>query len=94
MKTKAKTQTQPDAGCDLNEDDIRSYAYHLYEQGGCSPGHDLDNWLEAKACLEANVPRAHTRTRLHRQRHPEASKSLVVVDLHRDVEPLLEPMRP
>ena len=45
---------------------IREYAYHLYEQNGRVPGHDLDNWLEAEACLTANIPRIHSRTRLHR----------------------------
>jgi hypothetical protein len=47
------------------EDDIRDYAYHLYEQNGCASGRDLDNWLEAKACLSANIPRHQTHTRLH-----------------------------
>lgn len=48
------------------ETDIRDYAYHLYEQTGRLEGHDLDNWLEAKACLEANIPRHQSRSRLHR----------------------------
>lgn len=39
------------------EDENRDYAYHLYEQSGCIPGRDLENWLEASACLKANVPR-------------------------------------
>ena len=47
-------------------EEIREYAYHLYEQGGRLSGHDLDNWLEAEACLSANIPRIHSRTRLHR----------------------------
>lgn len=33
---------------------IRDYAYHLYEQSGCVPGRDLDNWLEASAALHAH----------------------------------------
>lgn len=48
-----------------SEDDIRSYAFHLYEQGGCIPGHDLENWLEASACLKANIPAHRSRARLH-----------------------------
>lgn len=48
------------------EDDVRDYAYHLYEQSGCLPGHDLDNWLEAKVCLQQSIPRHQSHTRLHR----------------------------
>ena len=48
------------------EADIRDYAFHLYEQGGRIEGHDLEHWLEAKACLAANIPRHHSRSRLHR----------------------------
>ncbi len=48
------------------EEDVRDYAYHLYVQGGCVPGHDLDNWLEAEACLSANIPTEHSHSRLHR----------------------------
>ena len=48
------------------EVDIRDYAYHLYEQNGRLAGHDLEHWLEAKACLEANIPRHHARSRLQR----------------------------
>jgi hypothetical protein len=57
-----------------NEDDIRAYAYHLYEQRGCEPGHDIDDWLEARACLKAEVPphRAHARLHEHLTRpYPE-----------------------
>ncbi len=51
---------------DPREDDIRDYAYHLYEQSNCAPGHDLGNWLEATACLKANIPAHRSSTRLHR----------------------------
>lgn len=61
MKTELKTP----AIQAFTEDDIRSYAEHLYEQSGCIPGRDLDNWLEAKACLQANVPREQSHRRLH-----------------------------
>ena len=54
------------ASLEPNEDDIRDYAYHLYVQSGSLPGHDLENWLEAKACLNANIPQHRSRTRLHR----------------------------
>ena len=42
----------------LREEDIRAYAAHLYEQSGRVPNRDIENWLEAKTCLEANVRRA------------------------------------
>lgn len=62
-------QTEP------SDDVIREYAYHLYEQGNCSPGHDLDNWLEATACLKANIPTHRSGTRLHQHVHgPESNK--------------------
>ena len=49
-----------------SEDEIRDYAFHLYVQGGCVPGHDAEHWQEAESCLRANIPMEHTRTRLHR----------------------------
>jgi hypothetical protein len=48
-----------------SEEDIRSYAYHLYQQSNCRPGQDLGNWLEAIACLSARVPSERSNTRLH-----------------------------
>jgi hypothetical protein len=42
----------PDAG-KINfaelEDRIRNRAYQLYQARGCTDGHALDDWLEAKA---------------------------------------------
>lgn len=49
-----------------NEELVRDYAQHLYEQSGRIPGRDLDNWLEAKACLEACIPQRHSHTRLQK----------------------------
>jgi len=48
-----------------NEEDIRRYAYHLYQQSNYMSGHDLDNWLEATACLRANIPANCSHRRLH-----------------------------
>ncbi len=62
-------KNQPITVIDLpmpSEDDIRAYAYHLYQQSNCAEGRDLDNWLEATACLKANVPPHEAGTRLHR----------------------------
>lgn len=76
------------------EDEIRDYAYHLYEQSGCVPGHDLDNWLEAKACLEANIPRQHAHARLHRHRHAAAPGAVTVVTLEAAPEAVFDPLDP
>lgn len=77
MKTKSKAS--PPATRALSDDEIRDYAFHLYQQSGCLPDRDLENWLEARACLEANIPREHSHTRLHRHRNPSASAPLDVV---------------
>lgn len=47
-------------------EEIRDYAYHLYCQNGCRPGHEIEDWLEAEACLMANIPKHEALTRLHR----------------------------
>ena len=73
MKKKSVPSTVP--ARTITEDEIRDYAYHLYQQSGCIPGHDVDNWIEARACLEANIPREHAHTRLHRHRHPHTAAS-------------------
>ena len=44
---------------------IRDYAYQLYQQGSGAHGHDVDHWLEATACLKANIPAHASRSRLH-----------------------------
>jgi len=41
----AATQTEP-----LRQE-IEQYAYFLYKQRGCQPGHELDDWLEAEKQL-------------------------------------------
>ena len=48
------------------EDVVRDYAYHLYQEGNCAPGHDVENWLEALACLKAHIPEHASHSRLHR----------------------------
>jgi hypothetical protein len=48
-----------------SEAEIRDYAYHLYGQSGFAAGRDLDNWLEAKACLSSGVPKSESHLRLH-----------------------------
>lgn len=65
MKTNSR-QNRPPPRVAPTEDEIRDYAYHLYEQSGRIPGHDVENWLEARACLLANIPAHRSRSRLHR----------------------------
>ena len=48
-----------------SDDEIRDYANHLYVQHGSLNGHDRDDWLEAEACLRANIPKEFSRTRMH-----------------------------
>lgn len=36
----------PAAAVDANE--VARIAYELYEQRGCQPGHDFDDWLQAE----------------------------------------------
>jgi hypothetical protein len=48
-----------------HEKAVRDYAYHLYEQGGRKDGHDFDHWIEATACIEANIPTSRSNVRLH-----------------------------
>ena len=37
-------------------EDIARQAYFLYQQRGCKPGHELDDWLAAEALLSAAAP--------------------------------------
>jgi hypothetical protein len=64
MKHVSNSDSLPDPV--LSEDDIGQYAYHLYCQSGCIAGRDLDNWLEAEACLRAHIPKEDSHLRLHR----------------------------
>lgn len=57
--------TLPHTTQEPNEGEIRDYAFHLYEQSQCAPGHDLENWLEATACLKASIPTHQSNSRLH-----------------------------
>jgi hypothetical protein len=39
-----------------SEQAISDYAYQLYQQCGCVPGHAVENWIEATFCLNAGIP--------------------------------------
>lgn len=71
MKTKALAPLTPA----ITDDDIRSYAAHLWEQSGRAPDRDLDNWLEAKACLEASIPREASHRRLQHHLNGKTEKA-------------------
>ena len=38
-----------------SQQEISDYAFRLYQQRHCEPGHDLDNWRDAIAGLKANM---------------------------------------
>jgi hypothetical protein len=62
----APSATQPAATAPQpSEEEIRDYANHLHVQSGSLNGHDRDDWLEAEACLRANIPKESSRTRMH-----------------------------
>ncbi len=63
MKRKNNVKASEPTRFEPTEDDIRAYAYHLYEQRGRDPGHDLDDWLEARAYLQSlsKPHRSHSR---------------------------------
>jgi len=94
MKTKSSPSFIP-MPC---EDDIRCYAYHLYEQSGRMPGHDLDNWLEATACFKANIPGHCSHRRLHRHMNgPQAGEvraALAPPKPRQPLSPARGPVRP
>ena len=91
MKNKS-TNVDVESTREPTEDEIRDYAFHLYQQSGCKPGHDLDNWLEAKACLEANIPKHHAHRRLHHHRHSAAEDTVTVVTLEAQAGSPLDPL--
>jgi hypothetical protein len=36
-----------------NIDEISRHAYMLYQERGCEPGHELEDWLKAEAILSS-----------------------------------------
>jgi hypothetical protein len=62
---KTKSRLHPDPTPVLREEDIRSYAEHLYEHSGRQLGHDVENWLEAEACLRSHLPPSRAERRRH-----------------------------
>jgi hypothetical protein len=66
-----KSPHAPATAAYLSEEEIRDYAYHLYDQSGYAGGRDLDNWLKAKACLSSGIPKSES----HLRRHPNSFKA-------------------
>jgi hypothetical protein len=64
MKKKSTKSSARTSASEPADEDIRNYAYRLFEQRGGEPGHDIDDWLEARAWLRSSVPgkRAHVRS--------------------------------
>lgn len=81
-----KTKRPAPANREPTEDEIRDCAYHLFEQGGRVSGHDLEHWLEAKACLKSRIPRHRVRTRLHHHQNPMTAEDDAMEVVMRDAE--------
>jgi hypothetical protein len=71
MKTAKKLLQMPDSGNGNNsasqyspadfETEIRLRAYELYQQRGCAPGQDEQDWFAAeREVLDRHDPRQHT----------------------------------
>jgi len=48
---------------ELDEEQVRSRAYELYEKRGRENGHDVDDWLEAKSEIARKEGKAAGETR-------------------------------
>ena len=68
-----KTPSRPTRRPAPSEDEIRARARLLYEQSGRVPNRDIENWLEAKARLEAADPPQPAPPRRHGSRRPRAN---------------------
>lgn len=73
MKQNKKPHAESPA---LPFEEVRNYAYHLFVQRGRIPGRDLDDWLEAEACLSAHVPIEGSHDRPHPRGGRHASELL------------------
>jgi Protein of unknown function (DUF2934) len=47
------------------DNEIRDYAYHIYVQNGHRNDRCQENWADAKACLDARVPKEDSDEWLH-----------------------------
>ena len=67
------------------DDEIRDYALHLFQQSGCVPGLYLENWLEARLCLEANLTKRYAQARVRRRRRPQPADEVTLVAIRATV---------
>ena len=51
MKTTLSQNPAPTPVAEPSENEIQKQAYHLWVEGGCLEGVELDNWLAAKELL-------------------------------------------
>lgn len=59
MKSILPTDPAPIAVAEPSEAEIQKQAYHLWVEGGCLEGVELDNWLAAKELLRHRHGHAH-----------------------------------
>lgn len=57
MKNKSPDITLAFKSPPPSEQEIREYAFNLFEKGNCEHGHDIEHWHEASARLLAGAPR-------------------------------------
>ena len=77
----------------ISDTEIRDFAYHLYEEGNRIPGRDVENWMEAKACLAAGIPAhaSHMRLQYFIARHDHENAQH---ELHPGSEHMRSPLHP
>lgn len=68
-----------------SEQEVRNYAYHLYQQSGCEPGHDLEHWRAATAYLTGRTSPPFPRLA---PQAPAAAQAVVAHPRFRDIKAL------
>jgi hypothetical protein len=58
---------------ELMEEYIRLRAYQLFEQRGCEPGHDVEDWLAAEAEILGMNKTSSAQARPHRASRARAA---------------------
>jgi hypothetical protein len=54
QQSERRTSAKPEAaasGLQPTYEDVSQRAFQLWEEGGCQPGNDLENWLRAESEL-------------------------------------------
>lgn len=63
-----------------SHDEIAQRAYELYQQRGCQPGHEMEDWLEAQRQLSAQSSTGETRHLQAQHRKKPARMSTVELE--------------